>query len=109
MQNLRVNMAIYQKGESGNPSGRPKGSGNKIDLREKINDLLNGQFEQIVSDFQKLTPKERISLWLRMAEFNLPRLRYFEGQKVLYRVDGLPETTHLANPEIIEIESQNGG
>lgn len=83
----------YQKGSTGNPE----------DLRSKVDGLLHDSFESIVKDFAKLTPKERVSLWLKMAEFNLPRLRYFEGQKVIYRVDGLPENHDLSAPEMIEI------
>ena len=73
------------------------------DLHSKVDALLNELFEEIKKDFPKLTPKERVSLWLKLAEFNLPRLRYFEWQKILYRVNGLPESTSLAAPEIIEI------
>lgn len=88
----------YQRGSTGKPE----------DLRSKVDGLLHDSFELIVKDFAKLTPKERVSLWLKMAEFNLPRLRYFEGQKVLYRVDGLPENHDLSTPEIIEIPASEG-
>ena len=54
----------FEPGESGNPNGRPKGSQNKETrtLREKIDYLLEDQFEMILKDLENLKPKERKSL-----------------------------------------------
>lgn len=36
--------------------------------------LLESQFEQVVLDMESLEPKERVSTWLKLAEYVLPKL-----------------------------------
>jgi len=66
----------FKKGESGNPRGRTKGTPNAItkDLRERVRDLLENQFDKIAANVEALEPKDQISAWLKMAEFVLPKL-----------------------------------
>lgn len=66
----------FKKGESGNPEGRPKGSSNKAtaELRERISQLLDSQFEQIVEDLAELEPKDRIKAYTDLIEYALPKL-----------------------------------
>lgn len=55
----------FGKGVSGNPSGMPKGCQNKItgQLRVHITDFLEQRFGQVVYDFERLEPKDRIRVY----------------------------------------------
>ena len=65
------------KGQTGNPNGRPKGSKNRStsEIKTAIQRLLDTNVEQMESDLQELSPKERISVLLKMAEFVLPKVQ----------------------------------
>ena len=66
----------FEKGKSGNPAGRKTGTLNTInrDLRERIQALLEEQFEQVAADLKGLEPKLRVEAWLKLLEFALPKL-----------------------------------
>ena len=67
----------YQKGQSGNVNGKPKGAKNKLglELREMIGDFLAENFEKIKEDFHSLTPRERSKLYCDLLQYGLPRLQ----------------------------------
>ena len=66
-----------KKGNTGNPNGRPKGSKNRStsEIKTAIQKLLDTNVSQMEVDLQKLSPKERISVLLKMAEFVLPKVQ----------------------------------
>ena len=66
-----------KKGMTNNPSGRPKGSVNKItvSLRNRINDFLNENWENLQNDFDKLKPKDRVTFYEKLLQYGLPRLQ----------------------------------
>ena len=70
---------MFEKGKSGNPAGRKPGTQNRVtgDLRKRINALLSDSFGQIVADFDKLEPRERVSAWAKLAEYVLPKQKDF--------------------------------
>jgi hypothetical protein len=70
----------FEKGKSGNPRGRKKGTQNAVnrDLRERVRDLLESQFEQVAIDLAGLEPRDRVNAWLKLSEFVLPKLQRSE-------------------------------
>lgn len=67
----------FEKGFSGNPNGRPKGSPNKTTgkLREAITSFLEQRFDGVVKDFEQLEPKDRIKVYTDLLQYGLPRLQ----------------------------------
>lgn len=67
----------FEKGQSGNPGGRPKGSGNKVTskLRETITAFLDENFQKVKQDFDKLKPGERIRMYIELLQFGVPKLQ----------------------------------
>ena len=80
---------MFQKGTSGNPNGRPKGSRNKctLRLRESINDFLADNFEELKKDFKKLEVRDRIKFYLDMLQYGLPKLRAVEFSSEFERLN----------------------
>lgn len=66
----------FKKGQSGNPSGRRKGAANKVtaELRERIKDFLDGQWDRIERDFDSLEPEKRVALFEKLLQYVLPRM-----------------------------------
>ena len=80
----------FKAGQSGNPNGRPKGKSNKDvkELRERVRQLLDNNFDRIMEDLEQLEPKERVSAYLKLLEFALPKLKAIEA-----KVDGDVKTS----------------
>ena len=56
------NLKSYNKGESGNPNGRPKGSRNRSTIAREMLALMSKQINPITGDEQELTHEEIITL-----------------------------------------------
>ena len=65
------------KGRTNNLKGRPKGSKNRIgkDLRESLNEIIANNFDSFINDMADLTPKDRITVMLRLFEFVAPKMK----------------------------------
>lgn len=54
--------------------GRRKGTLNKTtsEMKEKVQFFIESNFEQIQQDFNKLEPRERVTLYERMLKYVIP-------------------------------------
>lgn len=57
--------------------GREQGTPNKLtsDLRERISDFLNDNWEQVEQDFKEIEPEKRIAMFEKLLQYTLPRLQ----------------------------------
>ncbi len=60
-----------------NRDGRPKGAKNKVpyNLREKINEFLNDNFEAVKEGFEGLDAKDKIKFFLDFIQYSVPKLQ----------------------------------
>jgi len=70
----------FEKGISGNPNGRPKGSPNRINeaIRQKIISFLDSNFDSIQNDLEKLEARDRVKFYINLLSFGLPKLKSIE-------------------------------
>ncbi len=63
------------KGRTNNENGRPKGKPNLStnELRERVTQFIENNWETISDDFEKLEPKERLDFLEKMLRHTLPR------------------------------------
>lgn len=56
--------------------GRKKGTPNKDTkkLRERIDKLLEENWDEVLKDLQELNHKERVEVYLKFLEYSLPKL-----------------------------------
>jgi hypothetical protein len=66
----------FKAGQSGNPSGRPRGAKDKIarPTKQRLADFLAEDFDLAVKDWAKLTPADRWQRRPALYEFILPKL-----------------------------------
>jgi len=57
--------------------GREQGTPNKLtsNLRERISEFLNDNWEQVEKDFKVLEPEKRIVMFEKLLQFTLPKLQ----------------------------------
>jgi len=70
-------MSKFQKGETGNPNGRPVGSENKTtkETRKLLLRLLSDQLEGIPELLEKIEdPEKKLNLIIKILPFVIPRL-----------------------------------
>jgi hypothetical protein len=70
------------KSKTNNPNGRPKGTPNKVtgELRARIADFLDENFEVVKVEFQKLEGEKKIQYYIKLIEYVLPKNRTVESE-----------------------------
>jgi hypothetical protein len=82
---------MFKKGQSGNGNGRPPGARNKVqtELRDKIKLFLDGNFDAIQNDFDKLDPVQKLAFYERLLKFAVPVM---SSQNIQIDFDELDES-----------------
>ena len=67
----------YQKGQSGNPEGRPLGTPNKTteELRNTVQAFIENNIETMQVNFDLLEPKDKLSFIEKLLNYSLPRIQ----------------------------------
>lgn len=70
------------RGTTNNPGGRPKGSTNRstTEIKKAFQNLLDSNIDKMGKDLQELTPKERIYVLLKLADFVLPKISSVQAE-----------------------------
>ncbi|GAB2542865.1 hypothetical protein [Spirosoma aerophilum] len=57
--------------------GRTAGTPNKVtsNLKSRIATLMDEQFDTIITDLEQLEPKDRVTAYLKLMEYVLPKQR----------------------------------
>ena len=86
----------FEKGTSGNPHGREKGSLNKATAatKERIEQVLCDLDTTLTADLKALKPEQRVELWAKLQEFIRPKL----SRTALTADDGMIK---VMRPEIV--------
>jgi hypothetical protein len=63
-----------------NRAGKKPGTPNKVnqEIRSRINDFLDNNFETIQSDLMELEARERVKFYIELLQYGLPKLKQVE-------------------------------
>ena len=66
-----------KKGQCNNLQGRPVGKQNRLtaDMKERIKQFIESEFDGVVTDFSALEPRDRVQLFEKFLTYVLPKQR----------------------------------
>ncbi len=66
----------FKPGQSGNPAGRPRGSGQvkTKDIRQRLKELIAIEIDGLPELLSQLEPKDRAAMIIQLSRFILPRV-----------------------------------
>lgn len=102
-------MAKFKPGQSGNPTGRPKGAKSKTtgEFRELLAEGLADHIEMIPTYIDALdNPKEKLDLLAKFMPYILPRLQSTELREVTTLDELFQMTPDERQARIIEIQKK---
>ena len=81
-----------QKGMTNNLKGRGKGAINKLnkDLRISISEFLNDNFDEVITEWKKLSGKDKVTFYRDLLQYEVPK-----KQAVSVHGDGQPVILHF--------------
>jgi hypothetical protein len=77
---MKTNTGQFKKG---NP-GKPKGAKSKLpsQLREAITQFLEGNFQNVVKDYKKLKPAEKLKFYSELLQYSIPKLKTISTNEI---------------------------
>ena len=74
-------MAKFKKGQSGNPTGRPKGIPNKTtsEVREMLTRAITGELENLQQTLAGMEPEQRLNTIAKFLPFFMLKLQAIQA------------------------------